>query len=277
MNRAMLTASVTMGQLQKKIDTIGQNLANTNTNGFKKRETSFNDLLFQQINNQAHEDNEIGRRTPNGIRLGTGAKLSETNLRMEQGSIKVTDRTLDVALKRPNEFFQVMTAENGQFLPRYTRDGAFYLSPEGDGTNALVTATGDYVLDGEGNPIYLPEDYKSLTFTETGEIVVTYPDNTTESLGELQLIRVMRPQLLLSAGDNQYVLPNLEELNLTEEEVFESVAGQAGSVQQGTLEMSNVDIATEMTELMIAQRSYQFNAKSISIADQMAGLITSLR
>ncbi|WP_017756564.1 flagellar hook-basal body protein [Calidifontibacillus oryziterrae] len=278
MNRSILSASSTMAQLQKKIDTIGQNLANTNTNGFKRRETSFNDLLFQQINNQPDAPKEVGRRTPDGIRQGSGAKLSETNIRMEQGALNITERPLDLALTRPNEFFELLTEENGQYLTRYTRDGAFYLSPtEEEGQLALVTSKGDYVVDGEGEPIYLPDNYKNIKFTETGEIIVTNDDNTEQSVGQLQLVRVIRPQLLLSTGDNQYGLPDLEALNLFEEEVFEYVDPTEGSIQQGALEMSNVDFAAEMTELMTAQRSYQFNAKSISISDQMAGLITSLR
>lgn len=277
MNRAMLTASVTMGQLQKKIDTIGHNLANTDTVGYKKRETNFNDLLFQQINNQANENKEIGRRTPNGIRQGSGAKLSETNLRMEQGSLKVTDRPLDIALTRPTDFFELLVEENGNFATRYTRDGAFYLSPYEEGEMALVTADGDFVMGTEGEPIFVPEDFKDLKFTETGEIVVTYDDNTEESLGQLQLVQMLRPQLLQATGANQFALPDLEQMNLLEEEVFQVASGEAGLIQQGALEMSNVDMATEMTELMTTQRSYQFNAKSISIADQMAGLIGSLR
>ena len=277
MNRAMLTASVTMGQLQKKIDTIGQNLANTNTNGYKKRETNFNDLLFQQINNQADPTKEVGRRTPNGIRQGVGSKLSETNLRMEQGSIKVTERPLDIALTKPLEFFELLVEENGDFATRYTRDGAFYLAPYEEGELALVTSNGDFVMGAEGEPIFVPEGFKDIKFTDTGEIVVTYDDNTEESLGQLQLVQMLRPQLLQSTGDNQYALPDLDQLGLLEEEVFQVVAAEEGSVQQGALEMSNVDIATEMTELLTAQRSYQFNAKSISIADQMSGLITNLR
>lgn len=277
MNRAMLTASVTMGQLQKKIDTIGQNLANTNTNGYKKRETNFNDLLFQQINNQADPTKEVGRRTPNGIRQGVGSKLSETNLRMEQGSIKVTERPLDIALTKSLEFFELLVEENGDFATRYTRDGAFYLAPYEEGELALVTSNGDFVMGAEGEPIFVPEDFKDIKFTDTGEIVVTYDDNTEESLGQLQLVQMFRPQLLQSTGDNQFALPDLAQLGLLEEEVYQVVAAEEGSIQQGALEMSNVDIATEMTELMTAQRSYQFNAKSISIADQMSGLITNLR
>lgn len=277
MNRAMLTASVTMGQLQKKIDTIGQNLANTNTNAYKKRETNFNDLLFQQINNQPNQNEEVGRRTPNGIRMGSGAKLSETNLRMEQGAIKVTDRPLDVALTNPDQFFELLVDENGNLATRYTRDGAFYLSPYGDGEMALVTSNGDFVLGTDGQPIFTPDNFKEIKFRDNGEVVVTHDDNTEETLGQLQLVQMLRPQLLQSTGENQYALPDLQQLNLQDDEVYQTAENSEGLVQPGALEMSNVDISTEMTELLTAQRSYQFNAKSISIADQMAGLVTNLR
>ncbi|WP_102348281.1 flagellar hook-basal body protein [Bacillus sp. Marseille-P3661] len=277
MNRAMLTASVTMGQLQKKMDTIGHNLANSNTVGYKKRETSFSDLLTQQMNNQPVENQEVGRVTPNGIRVGSGAKLSETNIRLEQGSVEVTNRPLDLALTNPNHFFQIYVEENGQGSLRYTRDGAFYLSPDEMGDLALVTGDGHYVLDGNDEPIYIPENQKEIKVTRTGEIIVTTTDGEEMSVGQLQLVGMLRPQLLLAVGDNQYALPDLEELNLVDEEVFEYVPGNVESVQQGALEMSNVDVGTEMTELLTAQRSYQINAKSISIADQMSGLVTSLR
>ena len=277
MNRSMLTASVTMGQLQKKIDTIGHNLANSNTNGYKSRETNFNDLLFQQINNQPNANQEVGRRTPNGIRQGSGSKLSEINLRMEQGGLKLTDRPLDLALKRPNDFFELLVEENGDFATRYTRDGAFFLSPYQEGENALVTGNGDFVLGTNGEPILLPDNVKDIKISETGEIVVTNHDNTETSVGQLQLVQILRPQLLQSTGENQFALPDLDQLNLIEDEVYQVVSGQEGSIQQKALEMSNVDTATEMSELLIAQRSYQFNAKSISIADQMSGLIANLR
>jgi len=277
MNQVMYTASVTMGQLQKKIDTIGHNLANADTNGYKRRETNFNELLFQQVNNQLEQNEDIGRRTPNSIRRGVGAKLSETNIRMEQGALKVTDRLLDVALKRPLDFFELLVEETGGLVTRYTRDGAFYLTPYEEGQLALVTQNGDFVMGRDGEPIFLPENFKSINITDAGEILVTFEDNTEQFVGQLQIVHMLRPQLLLSTGENQFALPDLEELNLMEEEVYEIVAAEEGLVQQGALEMSNVDIATEMTELLTAQRSYQFNAKSISIADQMYGLISNLR
>lgn len=277
MNQIIHTASVTMGQLQKKIDTIGHNLANSNTNGYKKRETNFNDLLFQQINNQPKENEEVGRRTPNGIRQGSGAKLSETNIRMEQGSLKITERPLDLALTKPLNFFELLIEENGFFATRYTRDGAFYLSPYEEGELALVTSNGDFVMGADDEPIFVPENFKEIQVADNGEISVTYDDNTQESIGQLQVVQILKPQLLQSTGDNQYALPDLVELNYFDEDVYQYVTGEEGNVQQGALEMSNVDMATEMTELLTAQRSYQFNAKSISIADQMSGLITSLR
>ncbi|WP_338131652.1 flagellar hook-basal body protein [Schinkia azotoformans] len=184
---------------------------------------------------------------------------------------------MDLALKRPNDFFELLVEENGDFTTRYTRDGAFYLSPYDEGEMALVTSNGDFVLGTNGEPIFVPENFKDIKFSESGEVIVTNNDNTEESLGQLQLVQVLRPQLLQATGENQFALPDLEQLNLLDEEVYQVVEGEEGLIQQMALEMSNVDTATEMTELLTAQRSYQFNAKSISIADQMAGLISNLR
>ncbi|OEH93341.1 flagellar hook-basal body protein [Bacillus solimangrovi] len=277
MNRSMINASVTMGQLQRKIDTIGNNIANIDTNGYKSRETSFQDLLVQQFDNQLKEDEEVGRRTPNGIRGGVGAKLAETELKLDQGSIQVTDRDLDLAILKENQFFEVAVNNNGVEEFRYTRDGAFYLSPSADNPELLnlVTANGDFVL-GNGGPITIPENFKEININEEGQINVKTRDDGVVTVGRIAMTEVIRPQLLLSLGNNQYGLPNLEELDLAEQDVLNRVPEEV-ALKQRALEKSNVNMSNEMSNLMLAQRSYQFNAKSISIADQMMQLVNGLR
>jgi flagellar basal-body rod protein FlgG len=275
MNRSMISASVTMGQLQKQLDTISNNLSNVDTNGFKRRDVRFSDLLTQQMNNQPNERLEEGRRTPNGIRQGNGARAVETPLRLEQGSIEETERELDLALKNPYQFFQIEAFDNdGNPVRRYSRDGAFYLSPAGNGELSLVTKNGDHVLGANG-PISIPEDATNVAINDSGEITVTYADDTTQYVDQLEIANIIRPQLLLNQGDNLYALPDLQQLNIAEGDVVQ-IAEQPG-VQQFALETSNVDVSAAMTDMLTAQRSYQFNAKSISIADQMMGLVNGLR
>jgi flagellar basal-body rod protein FlgG len=109
----MITAANTMGQLQLQLDVIGHNLSNTNTTGYKARDASFNDMLYQQVNNQEDKGTEK-RLTPAGIRQGTGAYLGQTSLNMTQGAFQNTDKLLDVAASNPNVYFQVAVNDSQQ-------------------------------------------------------------------------------------------------------------------------------------------------------------------
>ncbi len=265
-----------MGQLQLKLDTTGNNLANVNTTGFKRSDTSFADLLFQQVNNQSAANQEVGRLTPNGIRVGSGAAVAQTAVRFEQGSISQSGREFDVALTEPGYFFELAETPGGD--RQFTRDGAFYLSPNPNNNtqNFLVNSQGDYVLSAAGEPIELPSSYDDFQINEEGAITVTLNDGTLVDAGQLQLVNITKPQLLASIGENNYVLPDLDALDTDLADVLEEAAG-AQVFMQSALETSNVDSAKEMTDMMEAQRSYQFNSKAISITDQMMGLVTNLR
>lgn len=271
MNRSMITATNTMTQLQKQLDNISHNLANVNTTGFKRRETNFQELLFQQINNQPLADNEIGRLTPNGIRLGIGAKVSQTSIQLAQGNIITTGRQLDVALLNENQFFEIEV--DGEV--RYTKDGAFNLSVLPTGETQLVTNEGFPVLSEEG-PIFFGEGSTGFSISSTGELVVNYEDGGAEVFN-LSVVQVQRPQLLQAKGSNTFTMPNLDELGLVANDVFAQINRNDIAVKQGALEQSNVELQKEMTDMISTQRSYQFNAKSISIADQMMGLVNGIR
>ena len=279
MNTSMIAASVTMGQLQKKLDTISHNLANVNTQGFKRREASFSDLLFQQVNNQTMPVHEVGRLTPNGIRVGAGAKVAQTALRIEQGSIQQTERSLDVAIDGRGHFFQVLTEEGGQLVTRYTRDGAFYLSQNQNNPDVLnlVTSNGSFVV-GTNGPITIPANYSEIQIGKNGTISVTMQNGAVQQLGALELVNVARPQMLEQVGDNQFALrDNVVDLGYVPADIVLVLPQQNVSVQQGALEMSNVDMSREMSEMLLAQRSYQFNSRSITMADQMMGLVNGIR
>ncbi|PYZ92520.1 flagellar biosynthesis protein FlgG [Salipaludibacillus keqinensis] len=276
MNQSMINSAVTMGQIQHKLDTTGNNLANANTTGYKRRDTSFSDLLFQQVNNQFVTEKEVGRQTPHGIRVGSGASVAQTAVRFQQGSIQETGRDLDVSMTEPGYFFEVSPTDEGE--RRFTRDGAFYLSPNPNVAeeNLLVNSEGEYVLSAAGQPISLPANYDSFQITDTGAIQMTFEDGLEENVGQLQLVNINKPQLLNSIGDNNYVFPDLNELDLELADVLEEGVN-AGVIRQSSLEMSNVDTGKEMNDMMEAQRFYQFNSQAISITDQMMGLVTNLR
>ncbi|MCF6138871.1 flagellar hook-basal body protein [Pseudalkalibacillus berkeleyi] len=275
MNRSMITASVSMGQLQRQLDTISNNLSNSNTYGYKRRNVQFSDLLTQEMNNQPNQNKEVGRLTPNNIRLGNGARVTGTVLRMEQGTVVDTGRSLDIALLNPNMMFQVRkTLENGEEIVEYTREGSFYVTPvEGNPNELQMTAANGDRLVGENGPITVPAGFSSINIGSDGAVQVTMPDQTIVNAGRLSLVEVTRPQLLESTGDNRYRVEPGTQLD----QALIRVQGRDGFIQQGALEQSNVDVSHEMTQLLTTQRSYQMNAKAVTMADQMMGLVNSIR
>ena len=278
MNRTMITATNTMSQLQLKIDLIGNNIANANTTGYKSKEGIFSELLVQQFNNQPKQDQEIGRFTSLGIHGGNGARLGLIKVNLKQGSLKTTGRELDVALQREDLFLKIDV--NGE--TQFTRDGSFYLSPSAQGDNQLnlVTSNGHYVLDENEQPIVITGNVNTINITEDGSISFVTDTGGFQSYN-LGMISVQNAQYLEQKGGNIVGLsPLYVEQGLAEETIFTNLVGNLRgdiSLQQGTLEASNVDISKEMTDLINVQRQYQFQARSVTMADQMLGLINSVR
>ncbi|MCA1065437.1 flagellar hook-basal body protein [Rossellomorea sp. AcN35-11] len=280
MNRTMITATNTLGQLQKQMDMIGHNLSNADTNGYKRREAVFSELLVQQVKNQRVDKFETGRLTPLGVREGSGARLSQSHLILNQGSLRSTGRSLDFALTNERQFFKVLSQDNDSSAVRYTRDGAFFVSPTGNGEAMLVNGSGLPILDENDNYITFAEDATTFQLGDNGVLTVTDSTGGEEQFN-LGIVTVEKPQFLHQFGGNLLGFPeNLEDLGVTEDEVVTNVAFGARadiSMVQGSLEGSNVDISKEMTDMLNVQRSYQFQARSISIADQMMGLVNGIR
>ncbi|GMB09404.1 flagellar basal-body rod protein FlgG [Thermolongibacillus altinsuensis] len=277
MLRSMITAANTMNQLHQQLDVISHNIANINTTGYKKREATFGELLVQQFDNLPAQD-EAPRLTPNGIRQGVGAKLASTNIQLKQGSIMKSDRPLDLAFTKEGQFFRVLVDENGTQTIRYTRDGAFYFSPSAADPDELmlVTADGHMVLDSNNEPILIRDGFKEIQITPNGTINVIDPNGNIVQTEQLGVTTILRPQLLQSVGDNLLALPD----GVNEADVAVDMTGNLRGqiqLQQYALEQSNVELATEMSELMITQRSYQMNARAITLSDQMMGLINGIR
>lgn len=281
MLRSMITAANTMAQLGQQLNVISNNIANSNTTGFKRRETNFGELLAQQFTNLPND--KATRLTPNGVRYGVGARLAETNLVLAQGALTKTDRALDVALAKEGQFFRVLVqGENGAQEIGYTRSGAFYLTPSAENPNELmlVTSDGHPVLDENNAPILLPEGFKNITISNNGTITAVASDGRVMRRANIGITTILRPQLLQSVGDNIFTLPDLNALNVNETDVAVNMIGNLRnqiSMTQGALEQSNVDLGAELTDMMITERSYQLNARAISLSDQMLGLINGIR
>src|SRR5690625_2933640 len=276
MSRMMIQAAVTMNQLQNKLDMIGNNLANSQTTCYKSRQTEFSSLLFQQMNNLTDEANLVGRETPDGLRVGSGAKLGTIDSDLSIGSLTETGRSLDVALLEGDMFFQIEVAGDGTTETQYTRDGSFYLNPMPNSPNVMLTTKdGDPVL-GENGPIVIADGFDSIDIQSDGQIIVGR-GGQMEVAGTLQIAEAVRPRLLEATGQNKFRLPNLDELGYNIGEIIQVPVNNANQLKNGALEQSNVDIAQQMIDMMMTQRSYQQNARTISIGDEMMGLVNQLR
>lgn len=280
MSRIMNTASNTLSQLQKQMDIISNNMANVDTTGFKRSESSFTDLLVQQLNNQPKQTAEVGRLTPPGIRAGSGAKLSQAQLVLTQGSLKTTDRDLDVALTKEDLFFTINVQDENGVNTRFTRDGSFFLSPVARNGLQLVTADGHAVLDERGNSITLNGPIENLTISSEGEIIATSANGAQQRVN-LGVVSVKKPQFLEKVGGNLYGFPaNMNGLGVNETDILTPLTGNLRGeigMKQRALEASNVDVAKEMSDLLTAQRMYQFQSRSVTMADQMLGLVNTIR
>lgn len=275
----MHTAASTMRELQKKVDIIGNNISNVNTTGYKRQEANFSDTLVQSIERQAQPQHEVGRITPYGLRIGSGAKVAQTSLRSEQGSIISTDRPLDFMIQGGSGYFRV--ASEG--MTRYTRDGSFQLQPVLNSNQVrLVTSSGDSILDSNNQPIIFDGDYDGIKVDENGTIQVSIKDPLKQPAQfQLSIAKIDRPNLLEKIGGNLFQLPGNEAEQIADGtlQVINLAQQNDGSIkiEQGALEMSNVDLTEEMTELIATQRLIQSQGRAISFADDMMGLVNTIR
>jgi len=274
MSNAMIQAAVTMNQLQNKLDVIGNNLANSETTGYKSRQANFASLLFQQMDNMTDPANAEERLTPDGIRIGTGAKLGSVSANLSTGTISETDRILDTALLEDHHLFQIQVTENGVTETQYTRDGAFYLNPVNNDQSVMLTTQEGHPVLGENGPIIIPTDFEDVQIQPNGEITVQR-GTQIEQVGNISVVEAARPRTLEATGQNAFRIPDGADGNMGE--MIRDVPGQAAVLQSGALEKSNVDNSKQMTDMISAQRSYQSNARTISMGDQMSGLINQLR
>ncbi|MBS7345014.1 MAG: flagellar hook-basal body protein [Caryophanon sp.] len=284
MIRTMITATNTLTNLQQKMDVTSNNLANSNTHGYKAQVTTFEELLYQQFNNDVLD--KTARETPVGIRYGVGAGIAQLQLVTKQGNLQTTNRPLDFAFTTENQYFNVLMDDaDGEYNTVYTRQGDFYLSPTGDNEVRLVNTDGYPVANAQGEPIVLPEGAENFRMLDGGILSVQYPaqaDGTIPTIEvQIGVTQVYKPQLLEHISATYFDVPtNFDELGYNEEDVLMQLEGQARgaiALQNNALEASNVDMSKEMTDLIATQRAYQFNSRAVTIADQMLGLINSAR
>jgi flagellar basal-body rod protein FlgG len=278
-NNSMITASISMGALQQKLDLLADNISNTNTVGYKRKTAVFEDIL---TNTKPQEkDFELpGRRTPLGFTQGWGARLSTMQLDLSQGSLQQTGNMTDVAIEG-NALFEVRTGGTLNSSRAFTRSGSFQLISSGGGERTLVTNTGYPVVAEAGGVdsfIVVPAGY-NLSIQPDGNLLAIGPqDSTPIQLGKLKMAQVTKPELLQAIADNLYGVPQNINIANVVNNVTQLPAETSGiAIRQGYLENSNVNLTDEMADLMIVQRAYQLSARAITSSDQMMGMANNLR
>ena len=257
MIKAMYTAAAGMTAQQTNVDVIAHNLANVNTAGFKRSATNFEDLLY--VTMQQPGARTAGAGALAGIQIGSGARLVSTTKTFTPGVLSQTGNPLDFAISGEG-FFELQGANGERY---FTRDGHFLQDGNGD----LVNATGLKLVPN----INIPADATNIAVARDG--MVSYRQGETiQEAGQINVVRFVNPAGLSSEGENYYVPTDNSGDALT---VVPGV-DNAGTIIQGFEERSNVDVATELISMIVAQRAFEVNSKAIQTADSMLNTTNNL-
>lgn len=276
MNNSMISAMVSMSGIQKRLDLLGENIANMDTVGYKRKEATFEDTLMR-VKSQTSTMQLPGRATPNGFELGFGSRVTGISNNFTQGSIKETGNPTDFAVEG-NALFKVEIPSEGEdIVAAYTRAGDFHLQPDPDDAESmlLVNGQGHYVLNAENERIAVPAGAE-LKVDKQGNIFTILNGESTAA-GRVQLLTPIRQEALTSVDGNLFTLV----AGATEEGVLADTAtlppNQQAQVRQGALEASNVNMVDEMAEMLQVQRAYQLAARALTSSETMSGLANNLR
>jgi flagellar basal-body rod protein FlgG len=259
MMRGLWAAATGMSCQQSNIDVIANNLANVNTSGFKKSRINFQDLMYQNMR-MAGAATTSGGQLPSGIQVGMGAKVVSVEKLFSQGDFSHTKNQMDIAIQGKG-FFKLL--QNGREV--YTRSGAFKVDKDG------------YICDSSGNRLQpefaIPAKTSSITLDDGGKLVASGSDGKELGSTQIQLFNFPNPAGLQSIGQNLFV---------PSDGSGDPVQGNPGSDEfgtllQGFLEMSNVDVVEEMIHMIMAQRAYEIGSKAIQTGDDMLQMANNLK
>ena len=253
MIRSLWISKTGMEAQQTQLDTISHNLANVGTNGYKRGHVVFEDLIYQNLR-QAGANSSEQTTLPTGLQLGLGVRPVALSRNFSQGNLQQTNSNLDVAVKG-NGLFQIQLPDGTN---AYTRDGAFQVDAQGQ----VVTNNGFTVMPG----ITIPQQAQSVTIAADGTVSAAMPGQVNpQVLGQLQLASFINPAGLEPRGQNLFMetaasgTPNLGAPG----------ANGLGSLQQGYVETSNVNVVEELVTMIQTQRAYEINSKAVTTSDQM--------
>ena len=259
--RSLDIAATGMQAQQTNVEVISNNIANMTTPGYKRRQAEFQDLIYQNLRRVGSNTSDSGSVVPAGAQVGLGVRTAAIYRINEQGNLQQTSNTFDVAISG-NGYFQV-TLPSGETA--YTRDGTFGLSPTGE----IVTADGYPVLPG----ITIPANATSVTINAAGAVQITLSGQTAPTtVGTIQLATFPNEAGLDAQGNNLFLQ------SAASGNVATGVPASPGfgSVMQGFVETSNVNVVTEITNLISAQRAYEMNSRVITTSDQMLSTLTNM-
>ena len=260
MMRSLWISKTGMEAQQTQLDTISHNLANVSTNGYKRSHAVFEDLMYQNLR-QAGANSSEQTTLPTGLQLGLGTRAVATSRDFAQGNLQQSSNNFDLAI-RGNGFFHVQLPDG---TAGYTRDGSFQVDAQG----VLVTNNGYPVQPG----ITIPAAAQSVTIGQDGTVSVTLAGQAAaQTVGQLQLVNFVNPAGLEPKGQNIY----------TETTASGTASAGApglnglGSIQQGFVETSNVNVVEELVSMIQTQRAYELNSKAIQTSDQMLQKLAQL-
>jgi flagellar basal-body rod protein FlgG len=259
MNPALWAAKTGLDAQQTRMTVTSNNLANVNTNGYKKGRAVFEDLLYQnvrQVGAATSQDTQL----PSGLHLGTGVRVVATEKMYTQGNLTQTGNALDVAVNGRG-FFQVLLPDG---TLGYTRDGSFHVSAQGE----LVTSSGFAVQPG----INIPDGSQSVTIGADGVVSVQLAGQSAPTqVGSLQLVDFINPAGLQPRGENLL----LESAASGPAQSGTPGLNGLGLIVQGSVESSNVNVVEELVNMIETQRAYEMNSKAIATTDQMLEYVTN--
>jgi flagellar basal-body rod protein FlgG len=250
-----------MAAQQMSVDNIANNLANVNTTGFKRAKIEFQDIMYESLRRPG-VSTATGSVAPTSLDVGYGTRPVSSTRQFKVGELQQTGNPLDMAIDGDG-FFQVQMPDG---TVAYTRDGSLKLTAEG----RIATSDGFY-LDPD---ITIPEEAISVSVDAEGRVsVIEVGSNDPVELGQIELARFVNPGGLSAMGHNLFQETPASGTPLVSAAGSEGV----GRIQQGYLEMSNVDVVSEMVNMIVAQRSYEINSKVIQTADDMSSLVNNLK
>ena len=260
MMRSLWISKTGMEAQQLQLDTISHNLANVSTNGYKRSHAVFEDLMYQNLR-QAGANSSEQTQLPTGLQVGLGVRPVSLSRNFSQGNLQQTGNTLDIAVKG-NGFFQIQMPDGSV---AYTRDGAFQVDAQG----RLVTNNGFVVQPG----ITIPANAQSVTIAADGTVGALLPaQSAPTSVGQLQLVSFANPAGLEPRGQNLFT----ETAASGTPNAATPGTDGLGTLAQGYVETSNVNVVEELVAMIQTQRAYEINSKAIQTSDQMLQRLAQL-